>query len=155
MPLTFTTGNIWTMEGIPVIPVNCVGVMGAGLALQCKHRLPEVFKQYKKDSSSWAPGHVHFYTHDVRPVILLATKLHYAAPSRQSWIELGLINLKAKLPKLTQSTDIILLPPIGCGLGRLQWSIIKPLVIKHLKVVVNPIHVLEPKSYKVTDPFQQ
>lgn len=162
MPLTFTTGNIWTMDGIPVIPVNCVGVMGAGLALQCKQRYPKVFEMYRNhcDANTFGPGDVHAYIKSPfnkyeRSIIVMATKDDYRNPSKQQWIEHGLINLKFLLEADVKPTDIILLPPIGCGLGRLQWSVIKPLVIKHLKDVPNPIHVLEPTSNKVTNMMKQ
>ena len=52
-------GNIFnTSAQVIVNTVNCVGVMGRGIALECKLRYPEMFKKYKNfcDLKKIEPG---------------------------------------------------------------------------------------------------
>lgn len=49
------TGNIFTSKCQTVVnTVNCVGVMGAGIALECRLRYPDMFSQYEKLCESGA-----------------------------------------------------------------------------------------------------
>lgn len=121
--LKFVKGNILdsSCEAI-VIPVNCVGVMGKGLALYASERYPDGFLRYRESckSGSLLPGGVvidvtlkGYYFH-------LATKNHWRYPSKKEWIEVGLYNLEKRCEAL--SIKSLAIPAIGCGNGKLDWD---------------------------------
>src|SRR5687767_7397518 len=77
---------------IRVIPVNCVGVMGAGLAKAFKQREPEIAGWFNASSRKGhvQPGQCHQYTSRQDPnvrYLLVTTKDHWRDPSQQEWIE--------------------------------------------------------------------
>lgn len=96
-------------------PVNCVGVMGAGLAYEFKRRYPSMFTEYVKacQSAELRIGSLLVW----RNVICFPTKRHWKDVSRIGDIERGLqiLNQHAK-------NDWIGMPSIGCGLGGLNWE---------------------------------
>ena len=47
--IEFVKGDIFESHCFAAVnPVNCIGVMGAGLAFQFKKRYPQMFNEYKK-----------------------------------------------------------------------------------------------------------
>lgn len=123
--MNYLTGDIWTTErDLLVIPVNCVGVPGKGLALQWAERdVPGVarYKAYCKARKLDVGG--------ILPcgrVLALATKNHWRAPSRLEWVEMGLLRVALFQERTHKS---VALPQVGCGLGGLSWEgQVKPLV---------------------------
>ncbi len=117
-----------------VIPVNCVGVMGKGLALQAKERYAELFINYKAycDMHMLAPGGVFgMQTKDLvtgkkKLVICLATKDHWHNPSQLDWIREGVNNLLIHLKKLKVSS--VATPLIGTGLGQLDRKSVEHII---------------------------
>ncbi|MFG3710832.1 macro domain-containing protein [Micromonospora sp. NPDC047730] len=112
-----------------VNPVNCVGVMGRGLALQFKQRFPANFATYREACQEGLvqPGKVlvvlarqdrHRY------VINFPTKRHWRQPSRIEDVEAGLRDLARSIRALRISS--VALPALGCGLGGLQWKDVRP-----------------------------
>ncbi len=106
--------------------VNCVGVMGRGIALQFKKVFPENFKSYKAacDRKELQPGRM--FIHDLnslynpRYVINFPTKRHWKGKSRMEDIESGLQNLVEEVRK--RKIQSIAIPPLGSGLGGLPWA---------------------------------
>ena len=111
--------------------VNCVGVMGRGVALAFKQRFPANFKAYKAacDWGEVQPGSMFvFETGELTPhyIINFPTKRHWRAKSRLDDLEAGLTALVAEIEQ--RRIRSIALPPLGCGLGGLQWAQVKPLI---------------------------
>jgi O-acetyl-ADP-ribose deacetylase (regulator of RNase III) len=112
--------------------VNCVGVMGRGVALQFKKLYPDNFTKYKAvcDRGELAPGNmlVHETGRVVGPryVINFPTKRHWRGKSRLEDVRDGL----AALLDVVRDLGIrsIALPPLGCGLGGLQWVVVRPMI---------------------------
>ncbi len=110
--------------------VNCVGVMGRGIALQFKKAFPEVFKAYESvcKRGELLPGMVlvHDLNRFAQPhyVIDLPTKRHWRSKSRIEDIELGLGALVAEVRRL--GVKSVAVPPLGCGLGGLEWKDVRP-----------------------------
>ncbi len=106
--------------------VNCVGVMGRGIALQFKKVFPENFKHYKAacDRKELHPGKMFVY--DLNGignpcyVINFPTKRHWKGKSRMEDIEAGLQALVSEVRK--RGIHSIAIPPLGCGLGGLRWA---------------------------------
>lgn len=107
--------------------VNCVGVMGRGIALQFKKAFPEnYFKDYKAacDSKALRPGKMLVHDlnrlHNPRYVIDFPTKRHWKGKSRMEDIETGLQTLVQEIRN--RQIHSIAIPPLGCGLGGLRWE---------------------------------
>ncbi len=110
--------------------VNCVGVMGRGIALQFKKTFPENFKAYadacKREQVQ--PGKMFVFETgqltNPRYIINFPTKRHWRGKSRMEDIDDGLVALAEEI----RSRDIrsIALPPLGSGLGGLNWSEVRP-----------------------------
>lgn len=112
--------------------VNCVGVMGRGIALQFKKAFPANFDSYKTacGAGELKPGRV--LVHDLgrmmnpRFIINFPTKNHWRAKSRIEDIRSGLVALKAEVE--ARGIRSIAIPPLGCGLGGLSWSQVRPCI---------------------------
>ncbi len=119
------------VEGI-VNAVNCVGVMGRGLALQFKDQFPANYKAYAAACKLGAVVPGKMFVHDVgrlgnpRLIVNFPTKRHWRGGSRLEDIQAGLVDLVrvAREHKLRS----IAIPPLGCGLGGLDWKNVKPLI---------------------------
>ncbi|RLB90757.1 MAG: Appr-1-p processing protein [Deltaproteobacteria bacterium] len=114
--------------------VNCVGVMGRGIALQFKKAYPDNFKKYKAacDDKKVRPGHmIIFETGNMfnpRYIINFPTKRHWRGKSRIEDIESGLKTLADEVRK--RNIRSIAIPPLGCGLGGLDWNIVRSMIEK-------------------------
>lgn len=107
--------------------VNCVGVMGRGIALQFKKAFPEnYFREYQAacEKKELRPGKMLVHNlnrlHNPRYVIDFPTKRHWKGKSRMEDIEAGLQALVAEIR--ARNIHSIAIPPLGCGLGGLRWS---------------------------------
>ncbi len=124
-------GNILAAEAEALVnPVNCVGVMGRGLALQFRKAHPDNFSAYElicKQGGLLPGGLFTFATNcltNPRYIINFATKDHWKGKSRVDYIETGLRLLVEEVRKLNLHS--LAIPPLGCGLGGLKWEAIKP-----------------------------
>src|SRR5690625_1827997 len=99
--------------------VNCIGVMGKGIALQFKQAYPEVFKTYAKEAKKCniKIGKMHVVPTDLLPgtkyVINFPTKSHWKEKSKMYYIEEGLNDLVKTIHELDIRS--IAIPPLGCG----------------------------------------
>ncbi len=126
----YTTGNILDADAEALVnAVNCVGVMGKGVALQFKEAYRNNFVQYKQACTMGKvqPGQM-FITEtgnvsNPRYIINFPTKRHWRAKSRSVDIENGLRSLVADIQQLNISS--IAIPALGCGNGGLNWDEIR------------------------------
>jgi len=131
--ITFVTGNLFTSNAqVLTNTVNCVGVMGKGVALEFKTRYPELFADYQARCASGAVlvGQPYLWEDDRVQVLNFPTKQHWRNPSQLDWIEAGLKHLANHYTDL--GIQSLAMPPLGCGNGGLSWSEVKPLIIKCL-----------------------
>jgi O-acetyl-ADP-ribose deacetylase (regulator of RNase III) len=144
--LTFTSGDMFAVPAdARVNTVNCVGVMGAGVALAFRKRYPEMFKEYKRACAVGAirPGQLHIWkdlTGDC--VINFPTKRHWREKSRYEDIESGLAALRAYLEKIGPIR--VALPALGCGHGGLDWDKVRGLIEQRLANVDAEVLVFSP-----------
>jgi len=109
-----------------VNPVNCVGVMGKGLALEFKQKYPKVFSDYEHmcRRGDLKPGVLHTYQlEDGKWVVNFPTKTAWRQPSKIEYIRSGLPVLSEFV--LLNAIASIAIPALGCGLGGLSWSSVK------------------------------
>ena len=131
--IEYTTGDLLRAKADALVnTVNCVGVMGRGVALQFKTAFPANFKAYKAacDRREIQPGKMFIYKHDdlVDPqyIINFPTKRHWRGKSRMEDVECGLQALAANIRKL--GIRSIAIPPLGSGLGGLNWPDVRALI---------------------------
>lgn len=124
-------GNLLRSEAeVLVNTVNCVGFMGKGIALQFRKAFPENFKAYEAEcrKGNIVPGKVFlFATGNFIPplyIINFPTKKHWRENSKIEYITSGLEDLVRVLKELNVSS--VAVPPLGCGLGGLKWSVVRP-----------------------------
>jgi O-acetyl-ADP-ribose deacetylase (regulator of RNase III) len=135
MEKRYVTGNILESNCIALVnPVNVVGVMGKGLALQFKNKFLlnyEVYEFYCGRGEMnvgeillvWEPNEQKF-------VINFPTKKHWRDPSKYEWIEEGLKDMVKKIEEYKITS--VAIPALGCGNGGLEWDKVKPLIEKYL-----------------------
>jgi O-acetyl-ADP-ribose deacetylase (regulator of RNase III) len=129
--IEFRTGDILRADAEALVnTVNCVGIMGRGVALQFKTAFPENFKAYEAACSreEVRPGRMFVFTtgHLTNPkyIINFPTKRHWRGKSRIEDIDAG---LRALVEEIRQrGIRSIALPPLGSGLGGLNWRAVRP-----------------------------
>ena len=106
--------------------VNCVGVMGRGIAIQFKKAWPENFKAYAAACRrrEVQPGRMFVFetgrlTHP-RFIINFPTKRHWRGRSKIEDIEAGLTALAGEIR--SRGIRSIAVPPLGAGLGGRDWA---------------------------------
>lgn len=123
-------------------PVNCVGVMGGGLALAFKNKFPKMYLKYKEmcDNNEIRPGKVYLVEGDERHKILLfPTKDHYKYLSRYKYITGGLRSLVRQYKDW--GIRSVALPALGCGLGGLDWEDVNSAIEYELKDIIHDISI--------------
>ena len=144
-------GNILNAQAEALVnTVNCVGVMGKGIALQFKKAFPENFKAYKNACQRGEVKPGGMFVIDTgqnfpKYIINFPTKRHWRDKSRYKDIEAG---LQALVKEITaRNIGSIAIPPLGSGLGGLDWAKIKPMIEKALSALPDvQIQLFEPKG---------
>ncbi len=125
--------------------VNCVGVMGKGVALEFKKRFPRMAKDYASRCSREEVrlGAPYLYTDETAArIINFPTKGHWRSASRLEDIERGLDHLAAH--SVEWGITSLALPPLGCGNGGLPWSEVGPLIFAKLYGLPIEVEVYAP-----------
>lgn len=155
--IEYKTGDILAEDAEAIVnTVNCVGVMGRGIALQFKNAFPENFGAYaaacKRDEVQ--PGSMFVFETggltNPRYIVNFPTKRHWRGKSRIEDIESGL----AALIKEIQDREIhsIAIPPLGSGLGGLAWPRVRALIVDALGELANVrVIIFEPRGAPHTD----
>lgn len=121
--------------------VNCVGVMGKGIAKEFKQREPKMFAAYKKlcETDALKPGKLWLWRGSPNWILNFPTKVHWRNPSRIEWIEAGLDKFVQSYA--TQGITEISFPKLGCGNGGLDWDVVRPLMERYLRDVSIPVYI--------------
>ena len=131
--IEFIEGDIIKADAEALVnSVNCVGIMGRGIALQFRKAFPDNYKSYAAacDRHEVEPGRMFvFETHSLtnpKFIVNFPTKRHWRGKSRIEDIESGLHALVAEIER--RGITSIAIPPLGSGLGGLDWNLVEPLV---------------------------
>lgn len=136
MRVHLSHGDLLKQDDVDAIvnTVNCVGVMGKGIALQFKNKWPDNFDFYRAackagevrpgkmlvfDAGAYAQPHY---------IINFPTKDHWRGKSQLAFIQDGLRDLVAQIKRLGITS--IAVPPLGCGNGGLNWADVKLLILE-------------------------
>lgn len=135
--MEFTKGDLLAADVEALVnTVNCVGIMGRGVALQFKNAFPDNFKAYARacDLGEVQAGRMFvFPTRQVTNphyIINFPTKRHWRGKSRMEDIESGLVALKSEI--VERGIKSIALPPLGSGLGGLPWADVRERIVSSL-----------------------
>lgn len=162
MTITIKQGDLLRQDDVDAIvnTVNCVGVMGKGIALQFKNKWPANYSAYEAacKAKQVRPGTMFVFDSGglVKPnyIINFPTKDHWRGKSRIEFIRDGLVDLVAQIKRL--GIRSIAIPPLGCGNGGLEWDEVRPLIEQAFAVLPDvevrlfaPAGAPDPKSMEV------
>ncbi|HEU0072976.1 MAG TPA: macro domain-containing protein [Dehalococcoidia bacterium] len=135
--IEYKTGDILTEDAEALVnTVNCVGFMGRGIALQFKRAYPDNFKAYEAACKRQEVEPGRMFTHGTgkltnpRFIINFPTKRHWRGKSRLEDIESGLKDLATEIER--RNIKSIAIPPLGAGLGGLNWLDVRLLIEQEL-----------------------
>ncbi|ACI97922.1 conserved hypothetical protein [Rhodospirillum centenum SW] len=159
--IRYTTGDILRADAEAIVnTVNCVGIMGRGIALQFKNAFPANFKAYeaacKRDEVQ--PGKMFVFDTGTftnpKYIINFPTKRHWRGKSRMDDIDSGLVALAEEVRQ--RSIRSIAIPPLGSGLGGLNWEDVRPRIEAALRDLPDlDVIVFEPNNAPVTTKSQE
>lgn len=140
--IVLTKGNLIEADAEALVnTVNCDGFMGKGIALQFKQAYPENFKVYERAcrAGEVEPGRMLVFSTgsliNPRYIINFPTKRHWREKSRIEYIASGLRALIEETRRLQVGS--IALPPLGCGLGGLDWQEVRPMIERAFAALPN------------------
>jgi O-acetyl-ADP-ribose deacetylase (regulator of RNase III) len=153
--IRYVEGDILEAQSEALVnTVNSVGVMGRGVALQFKRAYPENYKAYVAacKRGEVRPGRMFVFDRgklaEPRYIINFPTKIHWRGKSRIEHIESGLEALISEIR--TRHIRSVAIPPLGSGLGGLDWAEVRPLIDRALSEIADvQAEVYEPTSVPV------
>jgi O-acetyl-ADP-ribose deacetylase (regulator of RNase III) len=131
--IAFRRGNMFESRAVALVnTVNCVGIMGKGIAHQFARAFPVMAAAYARDCKAHLVklGHVRAYEENGRVIVNFPTKDHWRSNSKLEDIEAGLQSLRDLL--VLREIAAVAVPPLGCGNGGLSWSDVRPLIEREL-----------------------
>ena len=144
--ITVRTGDILNENTHALVnTVNCVGIMGKGIARAFKLRYPEMFTDYaaRCERHEVQLGRPYPYrTTDGHVVINFPTKNHWRGVSRLDDIVAGLRYLELHYQEW--GIESMAVPPLGCGNGQLEWSVVGPTLYRELSRFDMPVVLYAP-----------
>lgn len=144
----YVSGNCFDRAAdVRVNTVNCVGVMGKGIALEFKKRYQAMFADYARACrrGEVVPGKLHTYRVAVNYLIVnFPTKRHWRDLSRYEDIDAGLDALRDLLAPLGRVH--VTLPALGCGNGGLDWNRVSQMIGFDLGALEAEIFVYQPQD---------
>ena len=140
-------GDIFNSETQTLVnTVNCVGIMGKGIAAEFKKRFPDMFKDYvaRCERKNIKPGIPYLFKGGMfsPQIINFPTKTHWRAASHIEDIKKGLEILSEKYKEW--GIKSIAIPPLGCGNGQLLWESVGPLIYKYVSRWDIPVKMYAP-----------
>ena len=133
-----TKGDVLSADAEALVnTVNCVGISGRGVSLQFRKALPENFKAYEAACrrGEVQPGRMFIFETgrltNPRYIVNFPTKRHWRGMSRMGDIEVGLEDLVREIRQ--RGIRSIAIPPLGSGLGGLDWARVRPRIEAALK----------------------
>lgn len=173
MKFHFKHGNLLESRRDALVnTVNCVGVMGKGIALDFKNAYPEMFADYVRRCrrEEVIPGRPYIYpavpeakqlglelASESKPgstgkIINFPTKLHWRSRSRLEDVKAGLEYLSENLEMW--NVQSLAIPPLGCGNGGLDWCDVGPMIRKFAESVDIEVDIYVPNSIDPEMPFR-
>ncbi len=143
--VTLTSGNLLASSAQTLVnTVNCVGVMGKGIALAFKRKYPEMFADYARrcNRGEVRLGEPYVFNTGNRLILNFPTKDHWRSVSRLEDLVAGLEYLKKHYREWGITS--LAVPPLGCGNGQLDWDVVGPTLYRHLTDLDVPVELYTP-----------
>jgi O-acetyl-ADP-ribose deacetylase (regulator of RNase III)/uncharacterized protein YwgA len=144
--ITVLVGDLFESQAQTLVnTVNCVGVMGKGIALEFKKRFPEMFADYVERCRRQEVklGEPYLYSSLVPPWVLnFPTKDHWRSITNLRDIVRGLEYLEEHYQEWGITS--LAVPPLGCGQGQLEWRIVGPTLYRYLSRLDIPVELYAP-----------
>jgi O-acetyl-ADP-ribose deacetylase (regulator of RNase III) len=140
--ITYYNGTVFNCGTHAIVnTVNCLGVMGAGIALEFSLRYPDMFKDYQHKCKLRMinTGSVDYYVSKEQTIINFPTKWHFKYPSKIEWIEQGLQHFVATYKN--HNIKSVAFPLLGTNNGGLDREKIKKLMEKYLDPIDIPVYI--------------
>ncbi|MBN2381054.1 DUF4433 domain-containing protein [candidate division WOR-3 bacterium] len=152
------------------VSVNCVGVMGKGLASRAKYQFPDVYVRYQDlcKGKKLKMGKPYLYKRELSFDYILAeepatltnanletwfllfpTKDHWREDSDIKGIEVGLKWVVENYKK--EGIESLAVPSLGCGLGKLQWRDVGPLLCRYFSKLSIRVRVYLPAEKEIPE----
>jgi O-acetyl-ADP-ribose deacetylase (regulator of RNase III)/uncharacterized protein YwgA len=144
--VTTKTGDMFSSQAQTLVnTVNCVGVMGKGVALAFKERFPQMYKEYVRlcEARRVHLGEPYLHRQLTGPWILnFPTKDHWRSVSKLADIVAGLEFLEKHYKEWGITS--LAVPPLGCGQGGLEWRVVGRTLYRHLTRLDVPVEMYAP-----------
>lgn len=154
MDIKFTKGNLFTSKHQTLVnTINCVGVMGAGIALEFKYRYPKMYDEYVKlcQEKYIRIGSLWLYRREIdrKWVLNFPTKLHWKFESKPEYLIKGLEKFVETYKE--KGIESIAFPLLGADKGGLNPELSKEIMEKYLSQCDIPIEIYEFDPYAEDD----
>lgn len=153
--VTFVKGDMFKSPSqVLTNAVNCVGIMGKGIALEFKNRYPTMFTDYQNRCTQGdvKPGVPYLWEDDASQILNFPTKRHWKDNSTLQDIDDGLKYLAESYKDM--GIQSISTPALGCGLGGLNWQDVQSLFEKHLGPIADlDVYVYVPQNIVLMEDF--
>lgn len=147
-------GNIFRTNHQTIVnTVNCFGIMGAGLALECKYRYPDMFNRYKEicDKKLLDIGKLYLYKTHQKWILNFPTKYHWKYETKPEYLEKGLKKFKDTYKE--KGITSVAFPLLGAQNGGLTQEQSISLLEKYLKEIDIPVEVYQYEADAPDDLF--
>lgn len=151
--ITCRTGDLLQADVEALVnTVNCVGIMGRGIALQFKHAYEGNYKAYVAacKRGDVQPGRMFVFETNAmigpKYIINFPTKLDWRGKSRLEYIDSGLVTLVEEIRR--RDIRSIAIPPLGSGLGGLDWQVVRP----RIAAALAPLEAVRIEIYEPSAP---
>jgi O-acetyl-ADP-ribose deacetylase (regulator of RNase III) len=131
-------GNIFESSCQTIVnTVNCVGVMGKGIAFEYRNRYPEMYHAYVQicETKQLRPGLLHLWTKSCPWILNFPTKDHWKLPSKIEYVDQGLTKFRETY--VDRGITSIAFPELGTSSGGLEWCQVGSLMYCHLEPLPN------------------
>jgi O-acetyl-ADP-ribose deacetylase (regulator of RNase III) len=139
-------GNLFDSTAQTLVnTVNCVGVMGKGIALTFRQQFPDMYREY---ADLCARGEVRLGRPYLWRSVLTPWVLNF--PTKNDWRESSSLEaIIAGLEYLEEhykewGIQSLAVPPLGSGLGGLDWRVVGPTLYQHLARLKIPVELYAP-----------
>lgn len=142
MPVDIITGNIFTSSCQTLVnTVNCVGVMGAGIALECRLRYPEMYEKYLQlcKNGYLDVGLLWLYKGPERWILNFPTKKNWKQPSRETYLHIGLQKFVDTYAE--RGINSIAFPLLGADKGGIPKKVSQEIMLEYLADIDIPVEI--------------
>lgn len=149
-------GNIFCTKAQTIVnTVNCVGIMGAGIALECRLRYPEMFLRYQElcNNGEIDIGKLWLYKGEGRWILNFPTKKHWKHPSKERYLTEGLEKFSEHFARL--GIESIAFPLLGASHGGLSSDVSFSLMNTHLDQLDLDIEIYEYDPFAPDDLYDR